>query len=339
MSVLGEPKNPADDPGDFEDAFAVRQVDENTWVGVHPLRLPLKLARGVYGGHTCAQTLLVAMELAPGFIPHSFHLHFLKAGSNGEPYTYHVTRLHSGRNFSQREIRVEQSGTIIYVALCLLVRKGQKITSGNLDVMRPPLHLTQKHPDPSKLHTLVHTDFIRNAYLDEFVNYELTPEEDNLRPAERWVLVWSGIHQPNKELFDDKRFNYVGLACLSDSALLTTIARVLHLDWNPTRDNPFEPFDDTKDARHIMKVTLNALHIFHYNAMLLDHHLYFHNDDETSFDVVRDWLSLTYQFKILKNNRALVRGFFYNPQGKCVATVVQEGLTYMRPGVPNGPKM
>lgn len=337
MSSLGETKE--NDPLDFEEALRVIQIDEETYVGAHPLRLPLAGARGVYGGHTCAQTLLVAIESTPGFIPHSYHSYFIKAGSPSIPFTFKVTKLHDGRTFCMRQIRVIQKDKVIYTAMCSLVKKGVKATS-ELNIMHQPPPLHKKYPDPSKLHNVKHTDFIRNAYSDEFSKFALCPEEDRLRPSERWITVWSGLDQPHKTSVTDPKYNYVGLADLSDSALLTTLARVLHLDWNPTVDNPFESFDETKDARNIMSFTLNALHIFHYNAMSLDHHLYFHCDDfETGFDVVKDWLTLTYQFKILKNNRALVRGFFYNKEGNCVATVIQEGLTYMKPGVPNNPKM
>ena len=73
--------------------------------------------------------------------------------------------------------------------------------------------------------------------------------------------------------------------------------------------------------------------------MSLDHHIYFHNqdytpDDDSNFDICKDWLAFTYQMKRLSNNRTLVRGFF-NEKHKCIATVVQEGLTIVYNGVGN----
>ena len=65
---------------DFEESFRVKKVGEWKWEGVHPLKLPLRLARGVYGGHTVAQTLLVGIESAPGYIPNSFHSYFIGPG-------------------------------------------------------------------------------------------------------------------------------------------------------------------------------------------------------------------------------------------------------------------
>lgn len=330
ISGLGNGK----DPGNFEEVINVRQIDENTWEGLHPLKLPVSGARGVYGGHLIAQTLLVFIESAPGFVPHSFHSHFLRPGKPKVKCLYKVTRLNDGRNFSMRLVKVVQEDKVVFTAMCSLAKKGMKITSGNMNLMTPPPQLMKKYPHPGQLDQLIHTSFCHNAYLDELLDYKLCPEEENIPPAERWITLWSKLYQPSETKFSDPKFNYVALGELSDSALLTTMARALHLNWNPTENNPFQAYDDNKDARTIIDYSMNAMHIYHYEAMSLDHHIYFHNDDFNSFDPIKDWLTLTYQFKISRNHRTLVRGFFYNKEGNCVATVLQEGLTYMRPGVP-----
>lgn len=326
------------DPGDFEEVIDVQKIDENTWEGKYPLRLPVAGARGVYGGHLIAQLLLVFIESAPGFVPHSFHSHFLKPGKPKIKCLYKLTRLNDGRNFSMRLLKVLQNDKVVFTAMCSLVKKGMKITLGDLNLMHPPPPLHYKHPDPNKLDQLIHTEFCHNAYLDELLDHKLCPEEDNIPPSERWITLWSKLYQPSKTQFNDLKFNYVALGELSDSALLTTMARVLHLNWNPTVNNPFQTYDDNKDARMIIDYSMNAMHIYHYEAMSLDHHIYFHTDNFSSFDPIKDWLTLTYQFKISRNHRTLVRGFFYNKESNCVATVIQEGLTYMRPGVPGEEK-
>lgn len=316
---------------DFEDALQVKQIDENTWEGVHPLRLPIQGARGVYGGHLCAQTLLVAIESAPGFVPLLFHSHFIRPGNPRVVCRYLVTRLSDDADKCIREVTLAQKDRVVFTAVCCLRKRG----SGNgrdVVAVQPP-ELTRKYRDPEALRQSFHTDFIRNAYTDEFVDSSLCPQEQALEPTERWVSLWSRIHQPHKTRFKDDRFNFVGLADLSDAAILTTLARVLHLDWNPTINNPHDEYDDSKDARDLMDMSLNGLHLFHYQAMSLDHHLYFHCDDFNAFNVVGEWASLAYQFKVSKNNRSLVRGYFYDKNDKCIATFVQEGLTILRPGV------
>lgn len=387
---------------DFEEAFRVIKTGENTWRGAHPLRLPVKMARGVYGGNTIAQTLLVAIESTRQgdevFIPESFHLYFVKAGNAKIPMEYEVNNCYDDHILKQRDIKVIQKGKIVSTALCTLRKQtvfGQTKNSGKSSTfsISPEIpQLVNKYPEPNKLHRTYHTDYVRNAYSDEFVDYNLCPEEKNIPPAERWITVWSGtnniidpkyancreevteeIHQtivkaidedeqeegystvqlldagPSKIIppkyqksFTDPMFNLIGLANLSDSALLTTLARILHIPWNPTEDHPFLEYDGSKDAKQIMVHSLNAIQIFHYSAMSLDHHIYFHIDnfeDDNFFDVVKEWLCFSYQVKRLSNNRSLVRGHLFNEKKKCVATVIQEGLTYMFQGIPDNIKL
>lgn len=331
-------------PIDFEEALSVRKVDEHTWEGVHPLNLPIAGARGTYGGHTFAQTLLVAMESAPGLVPHSVHSHFLRAGNAKVPCTYKVESLLDGDRFCRRQIKVVQNGKVSFIATISFVKKNTEKDQGKTPAKSTNyIHhvpaLQKKYPDPSKLHQSHHTDFINNAYSDEFLDYSLAPEEQHIPPSERWITLWSKLHQPHKKQFTRSMFNYVGLADVSDAAILTTMARALHMDWNPTKNNADQDFDPARDARHLMSVSLNALHIFHYEAMSLDHNVYFHTDDFDSFDVLNDYLTLTYQYKISSSGRTLVRGHFFNKSGDCVATFVQEGLTFMRRGVPATSRM
>lgn len=323
-----EPK----EPKDFERETEVRQIDESTWEGIHPLRLPLPGARGVYGGHTCAQTLLVAMKSAPGYVPHSFHSHFIKAGNPKIKCVYKVKCLNDRGLFCQRQINLIQNEQVTYTAMCSMKKKNVDTTTTEYVHEKPKLN--PKSRDIDNLYKTYHTYFIVNAFSDEFLRYELCPEEKDIEPSERWISLLSKLHQPKKKRMDDPDFNYIGLAHLSDSAVLTTLARALHLEWNPTVDNSREEFDESKDAREIMNLSLNAMHLYHYTAMSLDHHLYFHLDDSSQIDILNDWLSLVYQYKISKNSRTLVRGHFINKDDKCVATFIQEGLTFMRPGVP-----
>ncbi|KAK6457980.1 thioesterase-like superfamily-domain-containing protein [Scheffersomyces xylosifermentans] len=332
---------------DFEEAFRVVKIDENTWKGAYNLELPMKLARGVYGGHTVAQTLLVAIETTRNattnevFVPESFHLYFIRPGDSTTPMIYKVTRLYDDEFLSKRAITVVQKDKVRSTCLCTLIKRGSKGTkekkeAPDLSTFVPPEQL--KYPDPDKLYQVHHTGYVRNAYSDEFRDFTLCPEEDKLRPAERWITRRI-IRPHHQQSFKDPIFNYIGLADLSDSAMLTTLARVLHLPWNPTEDHPFQEFDSNRDARMLMRNSLNILHVFHYNAMSLDHHIYFHNDDwennDKAYDIVKEWLCFTYQMKRLANNRTLVRGFMFNKNHKCVATVIQEGLTYMFNAVPD----
>ncbi|CUM67060.1 uncharacterized protein PRCAT00004749001 [Priceomyces carsonii] len=314
---------------DFEEAIRVIKIDEENYMGAYPLRLPMIGARGVYGGHTVAQTLLVAIESAPeDFVPHSFHAYFVKAGSGKTPMHYKVLKLHDDERFAKRSIQVIQEGKVRFNCIASLVKSNN---SSSFEI-QPPIPKAQiKYPDMDKLTVVHHTDYIRNAYSPEFEDFRLVPEENSQEPADRWIVVFSGLDQPSP--FKNPSSHYVGMADLTDSAFLTTMARVLHLPWNPTENGPVESFDEEKDARKLMERSLNILHLFHYNAMSLDHHIYFHDNDHANFDMTKDWLCFAYQMRRLSNSRTLVRGHLFNKEGKCVATVVQEGLTYLFEGI------
>lgn len=312
---------------DFEEAFRVIKIDEEHYVGAHPLRLPMEAARGVYGGNTISQTLLVGVKSASeDYVPHSFHSFFIAPGKATMPMEYHVVKINDTGDIIKRSIKVTQKGKVKFTALVSLIRKDVKLDDTETDFQTNPQELHTKYRDPSSLHTLRHTGYMRNAYSDEFVDHKLLPEENKLSPADRWIQVWSGVHQENNT-FKDKMFNYISLGAVSDSVFLTTLARVLHAPWNPTETRSFEEVDLDKDARIWMNVSLNALHLFHYNAMSLDHHMYFHSNDPNDFDLAKYWLTFNYQARRVSNNRTLVRGHYYTKDGKQIATVAQEGLT------------
>lgn len=321
----------------FEEAFRVVKVDDTHYEGAHPLLLPMLGARGVYGGHICAQTTLVAMESAPDYVLHLLHSHFISPPSAKRVCRYEVEALQDGAQFARRLIKMSQlqpaTGVhkVMYTCTVSLVRRGVRLDSPQVRVQRPPTAVHQRYPDPDALNVVKHTTFVKNAYSEELVDYNTCPQEETQPLSERWITVFSGINQP--QLFKDPKLNYVGLSCISDSCLLTTLARVLRLPWNPTEMAADEEFDESKDALLLFGTSMNMIHLFHYQAMSLDHHIYFHCDDENAFDVVKDWLTFSYQFKTLSNGRLLVRGGMYTPNGRCVATVVQEGLAILHPQV------
>lgn len=311
---------------DFEEAFRVVKIDEENYVGAHPLRLPMAVARGVYGGNTIAQTLLVGIKSAPEhYVPHSFHSFFIAPGKSTMPMEYKVVKINDSGDIVKRAIKASQNGKVKFTALVSLIRNDIKVDNST-DYQTQPQSLHYKYPDPNKINTLRHTDYMRNAFSEEFVDHTLCPEEKKLSPADRYINVWSGVHQQNNE-FKDKTFNFVGLGAVSDSTFLTTLARTLHAPWNPTETRSFEEVDLDKDAKIWMNISLNALHIFHYNAMSLDHHIYFHTNDPKDFDVAGEWLTFNYQARRVSNNRTLVRGHYFTKSGKQIATVAQEGLT------------
>ncbi|KAI5951866.1 hypothetical protein KGF54_004941 [Candida jiufengensis] len=371
MLKLSAGENPLPD---FEEALRIIKIDDNKYVGAHPLRLPVIGGRGVYGGHMIAQSLLVGIESTKNpetgeyFIPDAYHSHFINAGNYRTPMEYRVTKLYDDGLISKRAILAHQRGKNRINCIITLRKQGTKTQHNYNESITPPT-LSKKYPNPNDLYQTQHTDFVRNAYDDEFLDFRKTPEEKKLKFSDRWITLFTGlinklepgakpsikrekfydaIDQPhyidkriilpeNTQSMKNHMYNYVGLADISDSAFITTLARVLHIPFAPALERG-EEYDEERDATHIINSTLNAMHLFHYNAMSLDHHIYFHNNeydpkDGSAFDICKDWLTLTYQMKRLSNNRLVCRGFLFNKNDKCIATIVQEGLTILFDGV------
>lgn len=323
---------------DFEEAFRLVRVDSDHCVGAHPLKLPIAGARGVYGGHLVAQSLYAAMESSDKLLyrPYAFHSYFLRPASPKLPMEFKVLRIDhtTDPDIIYRDIVASQKGRPTLTCRVSLIKKDcsfkppleQAKEDAEIGIRETESTFTNEEIDKN-LHRVDHTTYISNAYLDEFVDYRKCPEEDKLDPSERSITVYSKMNQ--KEAIKDPNINFVALADLSDSAFLTTLARVLHVPWNLTEGT--EDFDPSRDALdQLLAGLFNVLHLFHYNAMSMDHHIYFHADCN-QLDVFSSWHKFKYHYKRLSNNRALVQGNFFDKKGNCMATVIQEGLVYMVP--------
>lgn len=109
-------------------------------------------------------------------------------------------------------IKAMQSNNIKFTALMSL-RPKQKLSTNLITIEKPPEPLHYKYPEPGNLHTLVHTEYVKNAYSDEFIDYSLVPQEASQSPSDRWINVWSGIDAQ----YHDEKYKYVALGGISDS--------------------------------------------------------------------------------------------------------------------------
>lgn len=69
------------------------------------------------------------------------------------------------------------------------------------------------------------------------------------------ALILVPVTSASKDACGREQVQFFGLADLSDAA------------------NPSMEYDEAKDARDLMKISLNGLNLFHYQAMSLDHPL------------------------------------------------------------------
>lgn len=77
--------------------------------------------RILYGGQVLAQAVLAAGRTVPdGWLPHSLHGYFLRAGDSRLPTSYEVVRDRDGRSSATRRVLARQGGEVIVSTLMSL---------------------------------------------------------------------------------------------------------------------------------------------------------------------------------------------------------------------------
>ncbi|CAH2354358.1 peroxisomal acyl-coenzyme A thioester hydrolase 1 [[Candida] railenensis] len=315
---------------ELQEPFELVKISENSFKSKHFLTKPHPSVRGVYGGNLAGQAVLVAIRTVPkGFVPHSLHSYFVKAGLPDRDFFWEVERLSDGKSFCNRIVKALQDGEVKYVAQISLTTKNsmkqqqsayeefkKKVSSGEADedddilpVSKPvhfgrpyPKWLGKYSPDEIKINPRVDNRHISHKLPPEMTDLELTRKDEENTPAtERqlsYFVKWGNQNKPDLRAADLDEFRYTGLAFISDSIFLTRIARVLRI---PNLDHGQMAF---------------------YFSVSLDHIIYFHDSD---FDPT-EWMSFSFNAVRFSNDRALIEGEFFDSKGKHIASVIQEGI-------------
>src|SRR6476646_8481220 len=89
---------------DFEELLAIldlRQVDDDTFVGSHPSRNPVR----TFGGQMMAQSLVAATRsLKHDLPPSALSVHFIAGGDPEKDLEFHIARLRDERRFANRRV-------------------------------------------------------------------------------------------------------------------------------------------------------------------------------------------------------------------------------------------
>ncbi|KAK6457979.1 thioesterase-like superfamily-domain-containing protein [Scheffersomyces xylosifermentans] len=321
----------------LEKNFAVRQISPPgsnvlEYQGLQTLAKPTKMSRGVYGGNLCAQTLVVAMESVPaneGFVPHSLHSYFVKAGDDTIPCNYQVEKLNDGKNFANRLIRVVQNGELKYIVMVSLTKKN------SLEKAKKEYNNNEKNPYPFEFQSAVpstfykypqkdlelntnfdHSGMLQHKFPPNFVDHELENDEHLKAAGDRELSFY--IRLKEEEQLQSK-YRYAGFAMVSDSIYLSSLSRILHLP-KLSSGLPISVFGE------------KAPYFF---SVSLDHSIYFHDDD---FDP-KEWAFVNFKAPRFSNNRVLLQAGYYDKNGKLFATIVQEGLVFFKNGTEHKAKL
>jgi acyl-CoA thioesterase II len=266
----------------------LRQVDDDTFVGSHPSRNPVR----TFGGQMMAQSLMAATRsLRHDLPPSALSVHFIAGGDPEKDLEFHIARLRDERRFANRRVDVMQGGTLLTTAMVSYLSGGRSLEHG----VEPP-----ELPDPL---TIPPIDDLLRGYEDvvpHFVN-ALRPIDWRYTNDPTWIMrakgekltynrVWMKAQGP---MPDDPALHAAALVYASDTTVLDSILTTHGLSWG---------FD------RIFAVSTN-------------HSVWFHRP--ARFD---EWVLYSTSSPVAADSRGLGTGHYFDRSGQLVATIVQEGI-------------
>jgi len=265
-----------------------------------------------YGGDMVAQAAAAAMRtVTDGKTMHSMHSYFLRPLDIGAEATYEVELLRDGRGFSTRQVRGYQNGKPVYACLVGFAAGDPAAAefgpAAPLDVPEPeslPSSAEYLEPIVPGGDTMMTEE--SKAYWSGGRSFDMRHvpgpvyirvEGEHVPHQALWVKPFDAL-RPVPGLIDEQR-DLAALAYACDYTILEPVLRVLDLPW----------------AQHGL-VTAS-----------LDHAMWFHRPPAGALD---GWLLYTQEAESASAGRGLGRGRFFTPDGRHLATVLQEGM--IRPG-------
>ncbi|CCF58350.1 hypothetical protein KAFR_0E01960 [Kazachstania africana CBS 2517] len=282
-------------------------------------------SRSTFGGTLIAQSLLASLNCVPrDFIPISLHAYFINGGNPTVPITYDVLDLRKGNNFIHKEVKAYQFQKLIFQSMILFSREIN-VTNGydHLKQLKPGENdtfieasllfehdvingeVSRKLKSIKKMNDPMYFEKLRNSFEVEPMEYHFPAtffnnKEDTshcnycveLRD-ECFVEEYDDRETTLITPFNDKRYDYVTFAYLTDSHLLLTL-----------------PF--------FKKLPLYV----HDFSVSLDHVIYFHNLPSRHNPI---YVSITNSKS--KAHKHLMNAEYYDRQtGTIIASVSQEGF-------------
>ncbi|MGK5091232.1 acyl-CoA thioesterase II [Deltaproteobacteria bacterium TL4] len=253
----------------------------------------------IFGGQLLGQALVAANHTVEGRSPHSLHGYFLRSGDVKKPILYKIDRIRDGGSFTVRRVVAIQDGTELFN---LLVSYHIQEESFEHQTEMPEV------PGPENLiHEIEHRKRFVDKFPEKFHAYYLHKLPIDIKPIEPWDPTIPQERKPLKRSWlktfealpgDSLHHHQSILAYASDFGLIATAMM---------------PHKLTLLDRRLSRVTS------------LDHAMWFHRPFR-----IDDWLLYDMESPTFFGARALVRGQFFNKEGKLVASVAQEGLIRTR---------
>ncbi|WP_293745942.1 acyl-CoA thioesterase domain-containing protein [uncultured Paraglaciecola sp.] len=250
--------------------------------------------RALFGGQVLGQALAAAqLTLPEGRITHSFHSYFLLPGDANKPVVFDVENVRDGRSFSTRRVKAIQNGLNIFymTASFQMPEKGLEHQYADMPNVPPPEDIGSD----SKVFDITQD---MPESMRESIGYHkpidmrtvdfVSPENAIVQEPKRYIWM-----KAQELLSGNINLNQVMLAYASDYHLLSTA---------------LQPHGVSTKDKNLRMATI-------------DHSMWFHHPFD--FD---DWLLYCAESPFSGGARGLVKGQFFNREGKLVASTMQEGL-------------
>ncbi len=275
--------------------FLVELLDlETIEVNIYRGKQPEEERQRTFGGQVAAQALMAAGRTVTQGRVHSLHSYFLRPGDPRIPILYEVDRIRDGRSFTTRRVVALQHGRAIYN-----MQASFHIEESSLEhqVAMPDA------PDPETIKPLY--ERVRDEWgnADEWFKRHHPIDQ-------RFIgdLPWgpNANHEPSGRLWiradgdlpDDPLLHACVITYASDMSLMDAILAPHPIRWD----------DGT------------------FMGASIDHCMWFHRP------VIADqWHLYDTDSPIAHGARGLSRGQLFNQAGELCVSMVQEGLTRVRP--------
>jgi acyl-CoA thioesterase-2 len=284
---------------DLEELLSVlelRRADDDTFVGSHPSRNPIR----TFGGQMMAQAFVAASRTLDHELPPSaLSVHFVAGGDPERDLEFHVVRLRDERRFANRRVDVRQGDALLASALVSHMAGGRGLEHG---VEAPVV------AEPTSLPCIEDLLIGYEETVPHFVA-ALKPIEWRYTNDPAWVMRDKGERLAHNRVWlkakgvlpADQVIHAAALVYSSDTTVLDSIITTHGLSWGHDR-------------------------IF---AASMNHSVWFHRP--VHFD---DWVLYSTASPVAAESRGLGSGHFFDAGGRVLATVVQEGIVKYFPGSP-----
>lgn len=254
----------------------------------------------VFGGQVMGQALSAAYQtVSPERMVHSLHCYFLRPGDVRHPILYEVEHIRDGNTVSTRRVQAIQHGkSIFYLNASFQLEEPGLDHQDEMPQVQGPEDLRSEQEWAEQLKAFI-PPFLHDKLLSE-KPIEMRPVSFvnplQAEPCSPNRYVW---FKANGQMPDDPAIHRYLLAYASDFNFLPTA---------------LQPHGVAFFDRDLQVATI-------------DHAMWFHRDFR--FD---DWLLYAVDSPSASGGRGLVRGQFFNRQGKLVASTIQEGVIRRRIG-------